>query len=347
MIVRLRYAPGRTGDAVLNDGFCNRPSQRMNNRNILLLGGTGFVGRSVCEQLVERSGGGSAQVLVPSRRPAHAKHLMPLPTLRVVRADVHDEAQLAALLRGCDAVINLVAILHGSAAQFERAHVELPRKLARACPVAGVHRVVHVSALGVGPAAPSRYLRSKTAGEAVLAAAGLDLTILRPSVIFGEHDRFLNLFAKLQAMFPVLPLAGAQARFQPVWVHDVAAAIVRCLDDATTIGRVFECTGPQVYTLKELVQAAGRWSGHARPVIGLPDALGRAQALVMEWLPGAPLMSRDNLDSMRVPNVASGRLPGLPALGITPATLDSVAPDYLAPERGPARLNRWRVRHRD
>ena len=319
----------------------------MTNDNILLLGGTGFVGRSVCEQLVERSGGGSAQVVVPSRRPANAKHLLPLPTVRVAPADVHDEAQLAALLRGCDAVINLVAILHGSAAQFERAHVELPRKLARACAVAGVRRVVHVSALGVGPAAPSRYLRSKTAGEAVLAAAGLDLTILRPSVIFGEHDRFLNLFARLQAVFPVLPLAGARARFQPVWVHDVAAAIVHCLDDATTIGRIYECAGPQVWTLKELVQAAGRWSGHARPVIGLPDALGRVQALAMEWLPGAPLMSRDNLDSMRVPNVATGRLPGLQALGITPATLGSVGPDYLGAGRGSARLNRWRARHGD
>jgi uncharacterized protein YbjT (DUF2867 family) len=323
------------------------------NDNLLILGGTGFVGRSLCDALVERSGGGSAQIVVPSRAPASAKHLQLLPTVRVAEADVHDEAQLTALLRGRDAVVNLVAILHGSEAQFERAHVALPRTLARACAAAGVKRVVHVSALGLpGPGGPggsatSRYLRSKAAGEAVLAGAGLALTVLRPSVIFGEHDRFLNLFATLQAAFPVMPLAGAAARFQPVWVEDVARAIVRCLDDDTTIGKTFECAGPQVFTLAQLAQAAGRWSGHARPVFPLPDVLGRVQAAMMEMLPGAPLMSRDNLDSMRTPNVAGGKLPGLAALGIAPATLDSVAPGYLGAGRGPARLDRWRARHGD
>ena len=310
---------------------------------ILILGGTGFVGRSLCEQLVERLGAGSAQIVVPSRQPARAKHLQPLPTVRVVQADVHDEAQLGALVRGCDAVINLVAVLHGSDAAFERAHVELPRKLVRACAAQRVRRVVHVSALGVGDAAPSRYLHSKTAGEAVLTAGGLALTLLRPSVIYGEHDRFLNLFARLQAVFPVLPLAGAQARFQPVWVQDVAAAIVASLDAPESIGQTLECAGPEVFTLKQLVQAAGRWSGHERPVFGLPDALGRLQALALEWLPGEPLMSRDNLDSMRTPNVASGRLPGLQSLGITPATLDSVAPGYLSAGQGLARLDAWRA----
>ena len=311
---------------------------------ILILGGTGFVGRSVCEQLVERFGAGSAQIIVPSRQPAAAKHLLPLPTLRVVPADVLDEAQLGALVRGCDAVINLVAVLHGSAAAFERAHVELPRRLLRACAAHGVRRVVHVSAIGVGAAAASRYLRSKTAGEAVLASGGLDLTVVRPSVIFGEHDRFLNLFAQLQAVFPVVPLAGAQARFQPVWVQDVAAGIVNSLGLASSIGQVCECVGPEVFTLEQLVQAAGRWSGHARPVFGLPDALGRLQALMLELLPGTPLMSRDNLDSMRVPNVAGGQLPGLKALGVEAASLASIAPGYLGAGQGVARLDRWRAR---
>ena len=315
------------------------------NDNLLILGGTGFVGRSVCGLLVDRSGGGSAQIVVPSRRPERAKHLQSLPTLRLVDADVHDEAQLTALLRGRDAVINLVAILHGNEAQFERAHVALPRTLAKACAAAGVKRVIHVSALGAGPNAPSRYLRSKTAGEAVLLGAGLALTVLRPSVIFGEHDSFLNLFAQLQSVFPVMPLAGADARFQPVWVQDVAAAIVKCLDDDSTIGKTLELAGPQVLTLKQLVQAAGRYAGHVRPVIGLPDALGNLQALAMEMMPGVPLMSRDNLASMRVPNVASGKLPGLAQLGITASTIEAVVPDYLSPGRGAARLDRWRARH--
>jgi uncharacterized protein YbjT (DUF2867 family) len=314
------------------------------NDNILILGGTGFVGRAVCDKLVEKTGGGGAQIVVPSRQPASAKYLQLLPTVRLARADVNDEAQLMKLVPDSDTVINLVGVLHGSPADFERAHAELPLKLSRACAAAGVRRVIHVSALGSAKAAPSHYLRSKAAGEAMLSTAGLDLTILRPSVMFGEHDHFLNLFARLQARFPVIPLAGAQARFQPVWVQDVATAILRCLDEPTTIGKTFECAGPQVLTLKQLVQLAGRWSGHPRPVIALPDALGAAQALLMEALPGAPLMSRDNLASMRVANVASGQLPGLPVLGIAPTSLESVVPDYLGPARGLARLNHWRAR---
>ena len=314
--------------------------------NILILGGSGFVGRSVCDKLVERSGGAGGQIVVPSRRPARAKHLQPLPTLRLVQADVHSAADLQRLLPGVDAVINLVAVLHGSAAEFNRVHVELPRTLADACQAAGVRRLVHVSALGVGETPPSRYLRSKAAGEAALKAANLDLTILRPSVIFGEHDQFTNLFATLQALAPFVPLAGAQARFQPVWVQDVAAAIVQCLDQPSSIGQIYECAGPDVFTLQQIVQRAGRWSGHARPVFGLPDALARAQAFLMELLPGTPLMSRDNIDSMRTPNVASGLLPGLAALGVNAASMDSVLPDYLSPGRGLDRLDGWRSKAR-
>jgi uncharacterized protein YbjT (DUF2867 family) len=208
-----------------------------------------------------------------------------------------------------------------------------------------VRRVVHVSALGVGLDAPSNYLRSKAEAEAVLKAAPLDLTILRPSVIFGEADRFLNLFALLQAMFPVVPLAGVSARFQPVWVEDVADAVVRCLADPATAGQTFECAGPQVFSLGELVRLAGRLSGHRRPIVALPESMAKLQAMAMELLPGEPLMSRDNVLSMRVPNVASGQLPGLQALGIQPAALEAVAPSYLTPGTGLARLNRWRAVH--
>ena len=311
---------------------------------ILVLGGTGFVGRSVCARLVERSGGAGSSIVVPSRKPARAKHIQFLPTVQIVEADVHDEARLAQLVRGCDAVVNLVATLHGSPAEFQHVHVDLPAKLARVCLAANVKRVVHVSALGVSDRVPSLYLRSKAAGELMLKSARLDLSILRPSVMFGEHDRFLNLFASLQAVFPVMPLGGARAQFQPVWVEDVAAAILRCLADAGTAGQTYECAGPRVYTLKELVEMAGRLSGHPRPVISLPDGLARLQAAAMELLPGEPLMSRDNIDSMKVPNVATAQWPGLAALGITPSALEAIAPLYLAAGQGLARLDPWRAK---
>ncbi len=314
--------------------------------DILVLGGTGFVGRSVCEKLVERSGGAGGSIVVPTRHIAHARDLQMLPTLQPVQADVHDDAQLAQMVAGRDAVINLVAVLQGDERRFRHVHVDLPTRLARACQAAGVKRLVHVSALGVGANAPSHYLRSKAAGEAVLAAAGLELTVLRPSVIFGAHDKLLNMFAALQGLAPFVPLAGADSRYQPVWVDDVAAAIVRCLDDPATIGKTYECTGPDVYTLRELVQAAGRWAGHERPVFGLPGGLAQLQARVMEMLPGEPLMSRDNLASMQVPNIATGTLPGLDALGIRATALSAIAPMYLGHGRGPARMDAWRARAR-
>jgi NADH dehydrogenase len=309
----------------------------------VVLGGTGFVGRSVCEQLVRASGGAGGAIVVPTRRARHADAVRFLPTLEVRVVDLHDDRGLLRAIAGADVVINLVAILHGDAADFDHVHVTLPRRLGVACNAIGVRRVVHVSALGVAENAPSMYLRSKAAGEAALRAAGLDLTIVRPSVIFGAADRFLNTFAHLQALAPVIPLAGSETRFQPVWVEDVARAVVRCARDPATIGQTFEAAGPEVLTLAELVRLAGRWSGHPRPIVPLPAPLARAQALAMEWLPGEPLMSRDNLDSMQVPNVASGTLPGLEALGITPTALGAIAPGYLGHTDGRTRLDALRA----
>lgn len=315
----------------------------MTLRNILVLGGTGFVGRALIERLVRRSGGAGGRIVVPTRRAQRGNALRFLPTVEPVQADVNDPKQLARLVGGCDAVINLVAILHGSEEAFRRAHAELPRQLAEACRAAGVKRVLHVSALGAASNAPSRYLRSKAAGEAVLESSGLALTVLRPSVLFGAEDNFLNLFARLQSLMPVMPLAGADARFQPCWVDDVAEALVTCLDEPDTIGKTFECTGPQVYTLRELVTLAGRWSGHPRPVLALPGAIGRLQAGLLSLLPGEPMMSGDNLDSMKVPSVASGTLPDLKTLGIEPAPLEQVAPSYLGRRDGVARLDPLRA----
>ncbi|TDP62212.1 complex I NDUFA9 subunit family protein [Roseateles toxinivorans] len=318
------------------------------NPAILILGGSGFIGRSVCEQLV-RAFGGRARITVPTRRLPHAQAVQSLPGLTVLQADVHRAGVLEAVLPGHDLVINLIAVLQGSEARFNQVHVQLPKHLAAACNSSGVRRLIHVSALGVpdGAAAeaPSRYLRSKAAGEATLRESGLDLTLLRPSVVFGAGDSFLNMFAKLQALAPVMPLAGAGARFQPVWVEDVARAVVRCVQDRATIGRTYELAGPEVLSLADIVRLAGRLSGHPRPILPLPGPLAFLQALAMELLPGEPLMSRDNLASMSVPNVATGRLPGLADLGISPQALGAVAPSYLSSGQGCARLNAWRARH--
>lgn len=315
----------------------------MRKTRLIVLGGTGFLGRAVCERLVERAGSAGAHIVVPSRRPQRAKHLLTLPTVDVVEADIHDDVQLERLLVGRDAVINLVGILHGSERDFARVHAGLPRRLAKACAGTGVRRVIHISAIGAAADAPSHYLRSKSAGEAALEVSKLDVTVLRPSVVFGAGDSFLNLFARLQRLLPVLPLAGAEARFQPVWVRDVAEAIARCLDVEASIGRTYEAAGPGIYTLAELARLAGRWAGCERPVIAVPDGVGRAQAALMRLMPGEPLMSADNLDSMRVDNVAGERLPGLAALGIVPTALEAVAPGYLATGQGPARLDGYRA----
>ena len=283
-------------------------------QKILVLGGSGFVGRHVCSRLSLQH----HQITVPTRR-LPAPHIQMMPGVHVVQADVHDPKQLQALVHGHDVVINLIAILHGNEEDFTRVHVSLPTAIAHACHAEGVTRLIHISALGADVNGPSMYQRSKANGEQVLRSAAhqtpLGLTILRPSVIFGKDDQFINLFASLQKVFPIMPLAGARTRFQPVWVHDVAQAIVHCVDTTSTLGQTYELCGPDVLTLAELVQLAGHWVGKPRPVIPLPYLAGWLQALLMEWAPGKTLMSRDNLASMKVDNVGHGQLPGLRNLG--------------------------------
>lgn len=306
----------------------------MSTPNILVLGGSGFVGRHVCEQMARLGW----QITVPTRRALNAESVQCLPGLTVIEASVHNAADLARLMPGHDAVVNLVAVLHGDEQHFEQVHVDLPGKIASAMKQAGVQRLVHISALGADPQGPSLYQRSKARGETVLRNAGLQLTVLRPSVIFGAEDKFLNLFADLQVVAPFMPLARSGTRFQPVWVADVARAVVTCLQKPDTIGQTYELCGPDVLTLGEWVQRAGQWAGvnhgRGRPVVRLPLWMGWLQALVMEMAPGEPLMSRDNLASMKVDNIATGQLPGLQALGITPAAPAGVAPTYLG-HRGP------------
>jgi NADH dehydrogenase len=307
----------------------------MRELSVVLFGGTGFIGSHLAARLAERG----MTIVVPTRHEAHAMHLMPLPGVDIVEANIYDDATLRRLLAGRDAAINLVGILQGSRGtpygpEFRRAHVELPRRIASACAAAGVPRMLHMSALGADRNGPSMYQRSKADGE--LAAGGeatVAATIFRPSVVFGPGDNFLNMFARLQRHLPVVPLASADARFQPVYVGDVAEAFVRALFNEGSRRRTYALGGPGIYTLAEIVRLAGRYSGHPRPVLPLPDALARLQAGFFELLPGTPLISRDNLDSMRVDNVVnpSDQVLTAEALDIKLTALESVAPAYLAP----------------
>lgn len=309
----------------------------MTPAEVVVLGGSGFVGRHVVAKLVDRG----HRVRVPTRRREEAKHLILLPTVRVVDADVHDPAMLVPLLRGAAAVVNLVGILNEAGREtFTRAHVDLARTVIAACKSAGVSRLLHMSALNASPEGPSHYLRSKGEAEAIVAASGLDWTIFRPSVIFGREDAFLNLFARLARIFPIIPLGGADARFQPVYVGDVAHCFAHAVDNPLTFAERYCLCGPRVYTLRELVRYVGELSGSPRPIVPLPRALAQVQAMLLEVLPGK-VMSRDNLASMRVDNVCDGPFPAL--FGVPPRALETVAPQYLAPAARKSHYDRYRA----
>ncbi len=316
----------------------------MELKKVLLIGGSGFVGGWIANRLSERG----IRVTIPSRHRDNAKEPILLPTVYVVNADVNDPAQLASLMLGVDAVINLVGILHdGSSSQpfgkrFAAAHVELPKKIMAAMKQTGVRRLVHMSALKAAADAPSGYLRSKAAGEAaVLAAANeLDVTVFRPSVIFGPDDSFLNTFATLLTLFPVLPLAGGAARFQPVYVGDVADAFAACLTDRATFGQTYELCGPTAYSLRQLVEYTGELIGKRRLIIELPDTLAYLQASLLGLLPKPP-MSPDNLRSMQVDSITEGRR-NYP--GWEPRSLEAVAPGYLTAINLKRRFDGYRCR---
>lgn len=316
----------------------------MSASNVLVVGGAGFVGGHLVAALAARG----CQVIVPARRRERAKRLLLLPTVEVVEADVNQPGVLAQLTAGRDTVVNLAGVLHSRRGRrnergpndygpdFAQVHVELAQAVLRACRAAGVKRLLHMSALGADPQAPSEYLRSKGIGErAALAAEDLAVTVFRPSVIFGPEDSFLNLFALLAKFLPVLVLASPQARFQPVYVGDVVRAFLAALDEHASQGKRYELCGPKQYTLRELVQAVCAITGRRRLIVGLGERLSLWQARMMEFLP-VKLMTRDNLRSMQVPCVCSAPFP----FGIEPAALEALAPAWLAPlgprERYPA-----------
>lgn len=340
----------------------------MKIERICILGGSGFVGTHLVSQLAARG----LQVRVLSHRREMSKELILLPTVEVVEADVHDQQELIRHFRGMDAVINLVGILHESnvsridlpsarRGDFQRAHIELPRKIIHACGEAGVHRLLHMSALGAHPNSRSAYQRSKGIAEALVREAsqqhvehenwylngpkmihgyGLNVTLFRPSVIFGRGDSFLTMFARMLKVFPVLPLADAGARFAPVHVDDVARAFVDSLDNTATYGQTYDLCGPKAYTLQELVRYVGEVIGKRRSIIPLGEWLSYLQAWALEFKPGKKLMTRDNHYAMSVDNVCSGGWPSV--FDFQPAALEAIAPEYLRAGTPRARYDGYR-----
>lgn len=279
----------------------------MNEAKILLIGGSGFIGQKIASGLSALG----HSVLLPTRRAAYAKELWVLPKLQVIEANIHDPSVLADLCQRLGpegVVINLVGVLHDKTGSpygpgFLKNHVELTKKIIAAMSAANLKRYIHMSALGASSWGASMYQRSKGDAENLVKASDLDWTIFRPSVVFGEKDKFINLFASLQKFAPVLPLGGAGVKFQPVYVSDVAQAFVKSISMSETIGRVFDLAGPRVYTLAELVNFAGVVGGRKSIVIPLPKPLAYLQAGLLEMMPGPTLMSRDNLASMSEDNV--------------------------------------------
>ncbi len=304
----------------------------MKSLNICMLGGTGFVGHSIANWLVDLG----HNVSVVTRRRERHRELLVLPTLRLVQGNVFDKAFLNHELAGADVVINLVGILNEFRGQpgFDMVHAELPGNIAEVCRNQGVPRLLHMSALKASNGGPSAYLRSKGTGEDrahQIGGRAVAVTSFRPSVIFGPGDSFTNRFATLLKWAPgVFPLACAQARFQPVYVEDVAQAFVESIDDYRTFGKRYELCGPKVYTLKQIVEYVARITHRHCRVLGLGHELSKLQAMMGELMPGKPI-SLDNIRSMRDDNVCTEGFPEL--FEITPSSLEDIVPHYLGKSR--------------
>jgi uncharacterized protein YbjT (DUF2867 family) len=294
------------------------------NHTICVLGGTGFVGRHLVSRLAEQR----LEIKVLTRRRERHRALQVLPTVKLIEADVHDKAALHSHFQGCNTVINLVGILNEKGhdgSGFRYVHVELARKIVQACRDNDVQRLLHMSALGADAfAGPSHYLRTKGEAEEYV-HAGADqnfkVTSFRPAVIFGPEDTFINRFAGLLKIFPILPLACPNTRFAPVYVGDVVDAFAAALQNPSTFGKRYDLCGPRVYTLKALVQYVAKVMGIKRLVVGLPEPLSRLQATVLEYAPGKPF-SLDNYHSLSVESVCKKGEP-------CPTTLESVVPRFL------------------
>jgi len=317
----------------------------MDIKKVLLLGGSGFVGTYIVNRLSQRG----IEVTVPTRRRERTKALIMQPGVEMPEANIHCEQTLTELMRGHDAVINLVGILHSHDVQFPysrdfaEAHVELPKKIVAACKAAGVRRLLHMSALHANPKGPSEYLASKGDGEAVVMAAKneLDVTVFRPSVIFGLGDSFITMFANVLKKLPFFPLGFGHARFQPVWAADVADAFVDSLADVATFAQAYDLVGPKVYTLRELVDYTAELCGSKAKVIPLAEGFAYLQAGLM-WLAPKPLMSPDNLRSMQIDSVCDSTCN--PPANWQPTALEAIAPTYIALNTPKGKLDSYRYR---
>ena len=301
----------------------------MNGKKVAIVGGSGFVGTVIAERLSNR--GASVTIITRSRE--RSRHLWPLPNARVVETNVFDPKQLGDIFDDTDTVINLVGILNekkDNGEGFHRAHVEITEELLNACMRNNVHRYLHMSALNADSFAPSYYLRTKGEAENKVLAAGdrgIDVTIFRPSVIFGRGDGLFNRFLQLLKLGPVLPLACASTRFQPVYVGDVASAFIDSIENKATFGRKYDLGGPDILTLKEIVDYVNDLAGLNRLVLPLGKVLSSMQAQVFEFVPGKPF-SKDNLRSASEDSVITGDN-GLELLGITPTSYRAIVPKYI------------------
>lgn len=293
-----------------------------------VFGGSGFIGRYV----VQRLAASGHIVRVPVRDPEAAGFLRPLGNVGQVVplfASLTNRATIARAVEGAEWVVNLVGILaEHSAGEFKRVQAEGPGLIGAAAAEAGVKRLVHVSAIGADPAAPSLYARSKGEGEAAVRAAFPAATILRPSLVFGPEDQFFNRFATIAALSPVVPVISGNSRFQPVYVGDVADAVMAALQRADAAGKTYELGGPQVLRFRDIIAWILKTTGRHRPMIDMPMGLARLQARLMECLPGKPL-TRDQLLLLARDNVVAPDAAGLDALGVSPTPIDMVVPGYL------------------
>ena len=310
---------------------------------VTVLGASGFIGRYIVKRLTPRG----TVVAAVSRHATDAGFLRPMGDVGQVAlldAGFADEARLAAAVAGADAVICAAGILYERGRQrFDMVHHRGPALLARLAAAAGAKRFVHISAIGADAASSSAYARSKAAGEAAVRAAFPEATILRPSVVFGPEDEFFNRFAALARYAPALPLiGGGKTRFQPVYVGDVADAVVAALDRPAAMGATYELGGPEVLTFRELMELTLRETRRHRPLVSVPFGLAMLEAAFLEWLPRPPL-TPDQVRMLRHDNIVAADAAGLVQLGIAPTTLEMVLPTYLDRFR---RGGRWRDTNR-